>query len=48
MAEGYALEEVLGFYTKYLQDFARTRQRVWDDKENVAMIDEMWEGNGHA
>jgi hypothetical protein len=21
---------------------------VWDDKENVAMIDEMLEGNGHA
>jgi hypothetical protein len=25
MVEGYALEETLGFYTKYLQDFTITR-----------------------
>ncbi len=33
MAEGYAIEEALGFCTKYLQDFTTTKQKVWDEKE---------------
>jgi hypothetical protein len=47
MAKGYALEEALGFCTKYLQDFTTTRRRVWDDKENLTMVNEILEGGGH-
>jgi hypothetical protein len=46
MAKGYALEEVLGFCIEYIQDFIATRRRVWDDKEDPAMIDEVLEGSG--
>jgi hypothetical protein len=46
MAKGYALKEVLGFCTKHIQDFTTTRQRVWDDKEDPTMIDEVLEGGG--
>jgi hypothetical protein len=46
MVEGYALEEVLGFCTKYIQDFTITRQRVWDDKEDPTIIGEVFEGGG--
>jgi len=47
MAKGYALEEVLGFCTEYLQDFTTTWKKVWDDKENLTMVDEVHEGGGH-
>ncbi len=47
MAKGYALEEALGFCTKYLQDFTATRIRVWDNKEDLTMVDEVFEGGGH-
>jgi len=46
MVKGYALEEALGFCTKYIQGFTTTKERVWDDKEDPNMIDEMFEGNG--
>ncbi len=46
MAEGYALEEALGFNTKYIHDFIATKRQVWDDKEKPHMNDEMLEGNG--
>ncbi len=46
MVEGYALEEALGFCIEYIQGFIATRKRVWDDKEDPNMIDEMLEGNG--
>ena len=46
IAEGYALEEVLGFCTSYMQEFKSTSRRVWDDKEEPAMNDEVLEGNG--
>ncbi len=39
MAKGYAIEEALRFYTT-------TKQRVWDDKEDPCMVDEVVEGNG--
>ncbi len=48
MVEGYALEEALGFCTNYLQDFTATSWRVWDEKEDPCMNDEMLEGNGKA
>jgi hypothetical protein len=46
MAKGYALKEALGFCIEYIQDFIATRQRVWDDKEDPTMIDEVLEGSG--
>lgn len=46
MAEGYALEESLGFCTEYIQEFESTRRRVWDDKEDARVADEVPEGNG--
>jgi hypothetical protein len=47
MVEGYTIEEVLGFCIEYLQDFTSTKQRVWDEKEDQCMVDEVVEGNGH-
>ncbi len=41
MAMGYALEEALGFCTKYLQNFTPTTQKFWDEKEDPSMIDEV-------
>ncbi len=32
---------------EYLQDFTATRKRVWDDKEDLTMVDEVFEGGGH-
>ena len=46
MAEGDALEEALGFYTKYMVEFQSTRRRVWDDKEEDRVTDEVLEGSG--
>lgn len=46
MVKGYALEEALGFCTKYIQAFTTTRRRVWDDKEDPNMTNEMLEGSG--
>jgi hypothetical protein len=33
MAEGYAMEESMGFLMKYMQDFRLVSQRMWDIKE---------------
>jgi hypothetical protein len=46
MAKGYALEEALGFWTKYLQDFIATTQHVWDEKEDPMTYHEVLEGGG--
>jgi hypothetical protein len=46
MAIGYSTEEALGFCTKYIQDVKSTRRRVWDEKEEPIMHDEIIEGNG--
>jgi hypothetical protein len=48
MATGYAIEEALGFCTEYIQDVKSTRGRVWDDKEEPIMHDEILEGNVHS
>jgi hypothetical protein len=47
MAKGYVLEEALRFCTEYLVDFTTTWHRVWDDKEDPSMFDEMFEGDKH-
>ena len=46
MAEGYVLEEALGFCTEYMVEFQSTRRRVWDDKEEDRIADEVPEGSG--
>lgn len=44
MAKGYAMEDTLGFCTKYLTRFSPTTRRVWDEKEDQTMVDEMLQG----
>jgi hypothetical protein len=44
MAEGYAMEDTLGFYTEYLIRFSPLARRVWDDEEDQRMVDEMLQG----
>jgi hypothetical protein len=44
MANGYSIEEALGFCTKYTQNVKSTK-RVWDDEEPT-MNDEVLKGNG--
>ena len=46
MAEGYAIDEALGFCTEYMQSYTVTSRRVWDDKEDPTMNDEILEGVG--
>jgi hypothetical protein len=46
MAEGYAMSKTLGYSTEYMQRFQGTIRRVWDDKEENNMIDEIVQGNG--
>jgi hypothetical protein len=46
MAEGYTMTETLGYSTEYLQRFTATRKRVWDDKEDARMNDEIVQGGG--
>jgi hypothetical protein len=46
MATDYAIEEVVRFCTKYIQRSQSTKRRVWDDREEPTMHDEILEGNG--
>jgi hypothetical protein len=46
IAEGYAMSETLGYCTEYMQQFPGTRRRVWDDKEEQFMNDELVQGKG--
>lgn len=46
MAVGYSIEKALGFCIEYIQKVKNTRRRVWDDKEDPTMHDEIFEGNG--
>ena len=48
MAEGYAIVKALGFCTEYMQEYTSSIQRVWDDKEDPSMYDEILEGNKRA
>jgi hypothetical protein len=48
MAEGYAMTETLDYSTEYLQRFTATRKRIWDDKEDSRMNDEVLQGGGWA
>jgi hypothetical protein len=46
IAEGYAMEETLGFCTEYMSRFSTTRRRVWDAIKEQSMVDEVLEGKG--
>jgi hypothetical protein len=46
MANGYALDEALGFCTECMQKYTITSHRVWDDKKDPTMNDEILEGVG--
>jgi hypothetical protein len=46
MARGYIMDESLGFCTEYMQECILTKRRVWDDKEDPVMNDEVIEGKG--
>lgn len=41
IAEGYRLDETLGFCTEYLQRHRATTYRVWDANEDACMNDEI-------
>jgi hypothetical protein len=44
MAEGYILDETIGFVTEYLQDFRHVRHRIWDADEEEGVYGEVVEG----
>jgi hypothetical protein len=48
MVEGYVMSETLGYCTEYMQRFQGTSRRVWDDKKEQFMNDEMVQGSGWA
>jgi hypothetical protein len=49
MAEGYVMSETLGYCTEYMQRFPGTLCRVWDEKEEQFMNDEVVQGRaGHV
>jgi hypothetical protein len=41
MAEGYAMLETLRYCTEYMDRFERTRRRVWDEKEENIINNEI-------
>ena len=46
IAQGYQMEEALGFVTEYMSEYSPTTSRVWDSKEDPTMTDEIVEGKG--
>ena len=46
IAQGYQVEQALGFITEYMSDYNVTTRRIWDDKEEPSMVDEILEGKG--
>ena len=40
------MEQALGFVTEYMAAYNITTRRVWDDKEEPTMVDEILEGKG--
>ena len=46
MAEGYSMQEVMGFCTEYMKDFENVNRHVWDDDEDERVAGEVLEGNG--
>jgi hypothetical protein len=48
MAEEYVISGTLGYCTEYMQRFKGTSRRVWDEKEEQFMNDEVMQGSGWA
>jgi len=46
IAQGYQVQEALGFVTEYMGDYNLTSRRVWDSEEEPTMVDEILEGKG--
>jgi len=46
IAQGYQVEEALGFVTEYMSAYSPTSRRGWDSKEDPTMTDEIVEGKG--
>jgi len=46
IAQGYQMEEALGFVTEYMSEYNPTSRRVWDGREDPTMTDEIVEGKG--
>jgi hypothetical protein len=46
MAEGYVMDNTLGFCTEYMSRFTRSRRRVWDDQQKPRLFDEEPKGGG--
>ena len=46
IAQGYQTDQALGFITEYMSGYNITSRRVWDDKEEPTMVDEILEGKG--
>lgn len=47
IAEGYRLEDTLGFCTEYMKRHTATTHRVWDPNEEATMNDEILRVNEH-
>lgn len=48
IAEGYRMEDTLGFCTEYMKEYKATTHRVWDPTEELAMNDEILTGKDHT
>ena len=46
IAQGYQMDEALGFVTEYMKDYNLTTRRAWDSEEEPTMVDEILEGKG--
>lgn len=44
MAEGYILDEIMWFGTKYLQEFQHVSRRIWDAQEEEVVARKVLEG----
>ena len=47
IAEGFCLEDTLGFYTEYMKQHRATTHRVWDPNEDAIINDEVLRQNEH-
>ena len=48
MAQGYIRDEALGFCIEYMQGCQLMEHRIWDDKEDPTMNNEVIEGKGRV
>ena len=48
MAQGYHVEEALGFITEYMSTYTLTSRRVWDNQVDPTITDEILEDKGRT